>query len=195
MSEHITEIIFLLDRSGSMSGLERDTIGGFNSFIEMQRKLPGRIKLTTVLFDNQYEVLWDGVDAIQAKLTEKDYFVRGTTALLDAVGKTIVNVNQRLSEKNGVSVQEVIFVITTDGMENASKEFTHEKVKEMINYQKLHHDWKFIFMGANIDAIEEASNIGISMEHAHSYESSQVGVRAMYDKIHEAVTDHRHRKR
>lgn len=191
MDENVTEIIFLLDRSGSMSGLEMDTIGGFNSFIEMQNKLPGKINLTTVLFDNQYEVLWDGIDATQAKLTEKDYFVRGSTALLDAVGKTIVNVSQRLSRKNGTSTQQVIFVITTDGMENASREFTHEKVKEMIEDQKSWHDWKFIFMGANMDNIQEASNIGISSEHAHVYEASEAGVRAMYDTIHEAVTDHR----
>ncbi len=191
MDENTTEIIFLLDRSGSMSGLEWETIGGFNSFIKMQSKIPGQLKLTTVLFDNQYEILWDGIDATQAKLTEEDYFVRGSTALLDAVGKTIVNVNQRLSEKNGASTYQVIFVITTDGMENASREFTHEQVKEMISHQKSHYDWKFIFMGANMDAIEEASNIGISSEYTHCFEVSQTGVKRMYGTIHESVAEHR----
>lgn len=191
MDENITEIIFLLDRSGSMSGLERDTVGGFNTFIEMQNKLPGQIKLTTVLFDNQYEVLWDGIDATQAKLTEEDYFVRGSTALLDAIGKTIVNVKQRLARENGSSAHQVIFVITTDGMENTSREFTHEKVKEMIHDQKSHHDWKFIFMGATMDTIQEASSIGISNEYIHCFEASQTGVKGMYETIHESVTEHR----
>lgn len=191
MEKNTTEIIFLLDRSGSMSGLELDTIGGFNSFIKMQNKIPGQIKLTTVLFDNFYEVLWDAVDATSVELTEKDYFVRGSTALLDAVGKTIEQVSQRMSKKNGTTLDQVIFVITTDGMENASREFTHEKVKEMINHQKTHHDWKFIFMGADMDAIEEARDIGISNEHTHYFEASQVGLKEMYDTIHESVTEHR----
>lgn len=191
MNEKGTEIIFLLDRSGSMAGLEGDTIGGFNAFIEKQNKLPGRTMLTTVLFDNQYEVLWDGIDAAEIKLTEKNYFVRGSTALLDAVGKTIVNVRRRLTGKNGASAHRVIFVITTDGMENSSREFTHKKVKELIHHQREHHDWEFIFMGANMDAVQEAEDIGISRESAHHFEASHTGVEMMYDKIHDVVMDHR----
>lgn len=187
----MTEIIFLLDRSGSMSGLERDTIGGFNSFIEMQCKLPGQIRLTTVLFDNQYEILWNGIDATQAKLTDRDYFVRGSTALLDAIGQTIMKVNQRLSEKKSMEPDQVIFVITTDGMENASKEFTHEQVKEMINQQKSHHDWKFIFMGANMETIEEAGHIGISNEETYYFEATETGVKGMYETINETVMEQR----
>src|SRR5690625_3390356 len=191
MDETMTEIIFLLDRSGSMSGLEKDTIGGFNSFIEMQCKLPGKIRLTTVLFDNQYEILWNGIDATDAKLTERDYFVRGSTALLDAVGKTIVKVNQSLTKRNSTSSDQVIFVITTDGMENASREFTHEQVKEMINHQKSHHDWKFIFMGANMDTIEEANHIGISNDETYYFEATQMGVKEMYETVNESVMEHR----
>jgi len=191
MSENVTEIIFLLDRSGSMAGLERDTIGGFNSFIEMQCKLPGRIRLTTVLFDNQYEVLWEGIDATKAKLTEENYFVRGSTALLDAIGKTIANVNERLLEDQNTAPNQVIFVITTDGMENASKEFTHKNIKKMINYQKAQHDWKFVFMGANMDVIEEAKSIGIFNEESHYFEATQAGVKEMYGIIHETVVEQR----
>src|SRR5699024_5671908 len=166
MDETMTEIIFLLDRSGSMSGLEKDTIGGFNSFIEMQCKLPGKIRLTTVLFDNQYEILWNGIDATEAKLTENDYFVRGSTALLDAIGKTIVKVNQRLSKRNSTSSYKIIFVITTDCIENASREFTFEKINEIIHEQKLNHDWIFVFMAENMDALKEANHIGISNDEA-----------------------------
>ena len=191
MDETMTEIIFLLDRSGSMSGLEKDTIGGFNSFIEMQCKLPGKIRLTTVLFDNQYEILWNGIDATEAKLTEKDYFVRGSTALLDAIGKTIVEVNQRLSKRNGTFTDHVIFVITTDGMENASREFTFEKVNEMIQEQKTNHDWKFVFMSANLSAIEDANHIGISNDETHYFEATQMGVREMYESVNESVMEHR----
>ena len=191
MDEIMTEIIFLLDRSGSMSGLERDTIGGFNSFIEMQCKLPGKTRLTTVLFDNHYEILWNGIDASEVRLTEEDYFVRGSTALLDAIGKTIVEVNQRLSKRNSTSTDQVIFVITTDGMENASREFTFEKVKEMIQEQKTHHDWKFVFMAANLDTLEEAYQIGISHDEAHYFEATQMGVKEMYETVNESVMEHR----
>lgn len=195
MNENVTEIIFLLDRSGSMSGLEGDTIGGFNSFIEKQSKLPGRTKLTTILFDDRYEVLWNGVDATEAKLTEKDYFVRGATALLDAVGKTIVNMRHQLTKKNGLApINDLIFVITTDGMENWSQEFTYEKVKELINEQKTDHNWEFIFLGANMDVVEEASNIGISKESAHHFEATKDGIEVMYETIHEMVMENRKSK-
>lgn len=191
MKENLTEIVFLLDRSGSMAGLEGDTIGGFNTFIEKQRQLPGKTSVTTVLFDHAYEVLWDGIDAADVKLTEKDYYVRGMTALLDAVGQTIMTVQQRFGEIDNDDKRNVIFVITTDGMENSSKEFTYEKVKELINQQQESHGWEFIFMGANIDAVQEAGNIGISMEHAHQFDASTEGVAIMYDEIHEVVKNYR----
>lgn len=128
MNKNLTEIVFLLDRSGSMSGLEKDTIGGFNSFIERQCQEEGEVKLTTVLFDDNVEVLWDGVDAKRVSLTRNEYFVRGCTALLDAIGKTILDVGIRLSNTpEGERPRNIIFVITTDGMENSSQEFTYEK--------------------------------------------------------------------
>ncbi|RZT16513.1 vWA domain-containing protein [Fictibacillus sp. BK138] len=189
MNKNLTEIIFLLDRSGSMSGLEKDTIGGFNSFIERQCQLEGDTLLTTVLFDDQYEVLWTGKDARKLRLTSKEYYVRGTTALLDAAGKTILDVGHRLAktpEKQRPG--SVIFVITTDGMENASREFSYEKVKELIKHQQDKYRWEFIFLGANIDAAEEAESLGISKENAFDFEASEVGVEKMYNVMCEAVT-------
>jgi uncharacterized protein YegL len=189
MNKKLTEIIFLLDRSGSMSGLENDTIGGFNSFIERQCQLEGETLLTTVLFDDQYEVLWNGKDARKVRLTSKEYFVRGTTALLDAAGKTILDVGHRLSKTpEAQRPGSVIFVITTDGMENASREFTYEKVKELIKHQQEKYSWEFIFMGANIDSAEEAKNLGISKENTFDFEASEVGVEKMYNVMCEAVT-------
>jgi uncharacterized protein YegL len=189
MNKNLTEIIFLLDRSGSMSGLEKDTIGGFNSFIERQCQLEGDTLLTTVLFDDQYEVLWNGKDARKVRLTSKEYFIRGTTALLDAAGKTILDVGHRLSKTpEEQRPSSVIFVITTDGMENASREFTYEKVKELIKHQQDKYSWEFIFMGANIDAAEEAESLGISKENAFDFEASEVGVEKMYNVMCEAVT-------
>ncbi|GGB67264.1 vWA domain-containing protein [Fictibacillus barbaricus] len=192
MNKNLTEIVFLLDRSGSMSGLEKDTIGGFNAFIERQCKLEGETLLTTVLFDDQYEVLWNGVDAKKTRLTDEEYYVRGTTALLDAVGKTILDVGYRLSKTDEkYRPGKVIFVITTDGMENASQEFTYKKVKELIRHQQEKYSWEFIFMGANIDAAQEADSIGISVENAFEFEASEAGVVKMYDIMCEAVTEKR----
>lgn len=194
LNNNLTEIIFLLDRSGSMSGLESDTIGGFNAFIEKQCKLDGNVSLTTVLFDDQYEILWNGINAAGAKLTKDDYYVRGTTAMLDAVGKTIVDVGHRLS----TTVEElrpgkVIFVITTDGMENASTEFTHDKVKKLITQQEEKYAWEFIFIGANMDAAKEASILGIQEENAFNFVASEVGVESMYEMINENVSKRRKR--
>jgi uncharacterized protein YegL len=189
MNKNLTEIIFLLDRSGSMSGLENDTIGGFNAFVERQCQLEGDTLLTTVLFDDQYEVLWNGKDATKVKLTSKEYYVRGTTALLDAVGKTILDVGHRLSKTpEEQRPGSVIFVITTDGMENASREFTYEKIKELIKHQQERYSWEFIFMGANIDVAEEAISLGISKDNAFDFEASEVGVEKMYNVMCEAVT-------
>lgn len=192
MNKDLTEIIFLLDRSGSMAGLESDTVGGFNAFIKRQCQLEGKTILTTVLFDDDYEVLWNGIEAKNAVLTENEYYVRGCTALLDAVGKTILDVGRRLSqtvEENRPS--KVIFVITTDGMENASSEFTYGKVKELINHQQEKYKWEFIFMGANIDAASEAESIGIARNHAYKFEASDKGVECMYEMISEVVSEKR----
>ncbi|CAH0345447.1 vWA domain-containing protein [Bacillus sp. CECT 9360] len=195
MNSNLTDIIFLLDRSGSMAGLESNTIGGFNSLIEKQCRLEGETLLTTVLFDNQYEVLWNGIDASHARLTDKDYFVRGSTALLDAVGKTILDVGYRLSKSSEERKPgKVIFVITTDGMENSSREFTYEKVKEMIQHQKQKYSWEFIFIGANLDAAKEADSIGISMDDAYNFEASSTGVESMYIRVEEELAVRRQKK-
>lgn len=189
---NITEIIFLLDRSGSMAGLERDTIGGFNSFIERQSQLEGETIVTTVLFDDKVEILWNGVQAKNAKLSDTDYYVRGCTALLDAVGKTISDVGNRLSTLNEAERPgKVIFVITTDGLENASIEFTHEKIKNLINHQQEKYNWQFIFLGANIDVTKEAGNIGIDIDNAYHFDASTAGVEMMYQTVCEAVTEKR----
>lgn len=184
----LTEIIFILDRSGSMKGLEEDTIGGFNGFIEGQSKLAGKTLVTTVLFDDKYEVLWTGIDAQEVKLTKKEYFVRGMTALLDAVGKTILDVGHRLSETpQSQKPAKVIFVITTDGKENASREFTYPMVKKLIEDHRQEHNWDFIFLGANIDAAKEAKNIGIHHTDSYQYENSKKGIHVMYSIMENAV--------
>ncbi|WP_156291377.1 vWA domain-containing protein [Oceanobacillus salinisoli] len=189
MNSERTEIIFLIDRSGSMSGLEEFTIRGFNSMMKHQCQLPGKTMLTTVLFDDQYEVLWDGVDAQTVVLTEKEYYVRGKTALLDAIGKTILDVGYRLSKTSEEQRPgNVIFVITTDGLENASQEFTYEKVRNLINHQQEKYHWEFIFLGANIDTVKEAGSIGIDIENAYSYETSYDGVEKMYSIADEAIS-------
>jgi hypothetical protein len=188
MNLNLTEIVFLIDRSGSMGGLETDTIGGFNAFIENQKQIEGDTVVTTVLFDDKYELLYNGIDAEKVKLSNKEYFVRGSTALLDAIGKTIIDVGYRLSVmEESQRPAKVIFVITTDGMENASKEFTYKKVKELIKHQQDKYQWEFIFLGANIDASKEADNIGISTENAFNYEASKVGVEQMYCQVCEVV--------
>lgn len=192
MNENVTEIIFLLDRSGSMAGLESDTIGGFNAFIKKQCQLDGETLVTAAQFDDQYEVIWNVMGAKNVKLTDKEYFVRGSTALLDAVGRTILDVGHRLSKASEEQKPgKVIFVITTDGMENASREFTYEKVKELIKHQQEKYNWEFIFMGANIDAAKEADNLGIDLDNAYNFEASEKGVEIMYNTICEAVLEKR----
>ncbi len=192
MNNNLTKIIFLLDRSGSMGGLESDTIGGFNAFIENQRKLEGKTLVTGVLFDDKYEVVWNGAEAEKVELTAEQYYVRGCTALLDAVGKTILDVGYRLSRTNeDARPGKVIFVITTDGFENASREFTYEKVKELIKHQQEKYSWEFIFLGANIDAEREADNLGIDVNNAFSFEASKDGIECMYNMISEEVVERR----
>jgi len=180
-----TEIVFLIDRSGSMNGLEDDTIGGFNGFIKKQAEL-GQTMLTTVLFDDKYEILHNGVNAKDIVLTEEEYYTRGCTALLDAIGKTIKDVGIRLSETSeNDRPAKVIFVITTDGLENASKEFSYDQIKDMITHQTEKYNWDFIFLGANIDVSQEGSKLGIKAEHSISFRASKKGVRKLYRQTEE----------
>lgn len=172
-----------------MAGLESDTIGGFNAFVERQAKLGEETLVTAVLFDDEYEILWNGISASHAILTEEQYYVRGCTALLDAVGKTILDVGLRISRTpRAYQPGKVIFVITTDGLENASREFSYPKIKELIRHQKEKYNWEFIFLGANIDAAKEADSIGIDREDAYQFEASSLGVEKMYDRVCEAVS-------
>ncbi|TYR74703.1 VWA domain-containing protein [Rossellomorea vietnamensis] len=192
MNKNLTEVVFLLDRSGSMAGLENDTIGGFNGFVKRQEQLDGKTVITTVLFDDDYEVLWQGKPAETVKLTEKEYYVKGCTAMLDAIGKTIAEVGHRLFQTpEGERPGKVIFAITTDGHENASVEFSYEKINEMIRHQREIYNWEFIFMGANIDVVQEAENIGILAESAYEFEASEEGVEKMYSKMCEEVSQMR----
>lgn len=191
MNNNLTEIIFLLDRSGSMSGLESDTIGGFNSFVAAQSKL-GDTHLTTVLFDDRYEVLHNSVDAKGVVLTRKEYYTRGATALLDAVGRTILDVGLRLSgTPEAERPHKVIFVITTDGLENSSHMFSYEKVNQMITHQRDVYNWEFIFMGANIDVTKESARLGINPDYAMDYEASELGTKQMYFKVNTMVREMR----
>ncbi|WP_409252925.1 vWA domain-containing protein [Bacillus sp. SCS-153A] len=192
MNKNLTEVVFLLDRSGSMAGLEKDTIGGFNRFVRKQSELAGNTLVTTILFDDRYEVLSQGTPAEEVQLTEKDYYVRGCTALLDAVGRSIVDAGQRFAKTpEEQRPGKVIFAITTDGWENASREFTYEKIKEMIKHQQEKYSWEFIFMGANIDVAQEADNLGVSAENAYTFEATEKGVDMMYAKMCEAVSEMR----
>ncbi len=193
MKDNLTEIVFILDRSGSMQRLAEDTIGGYNAFIEEQKKQDGEANLTTVLFDDQYEVLHNGVNIKDVKpLTDKEYTARGMTALMDAVGRTINSVGDRLSKMDEVDrPSKVIVVITTDGMENASTEFTKKQVKDMITHQTEKYNWQFMFLGANIDAASEAQSIGISPQFASNYCYTKVGTDALYKTMSKTVACYR----
>lgn len=193
MKKDLTELVFILDRSGSMSGLEDDTIGGYNALLEKQKKEAGEAIITTVLFDDKYELLHDrinlrGVEAI----TDKEYYVRGTTALLDAVGKTINKVrNVQKHTNQDEQAEHVMFVITTDGMENASREYSYEKVNKLINHQKENYGWEFIFLGANIDAIVTAERFGIDKDRAANYHADSEGTRLNYKVLSQAISNMR----
>lgn len=182
MKKGLTELVFILDRSGSMGGMESDTIGGFNGMLGKQKKEEGEANVTTVLFDDQIEIIHDRFPISVVKpLTDDDYFVRGSTALLDAVGSTVKkveNIQKRLPEE--MRAENIIFVITTDGQENASQEYSASMVKKMIetNQEK---GWQFLFLGANMDAVEEADKIGIRKTHAVSYRPTPKGVRLNYE--------------
>lgn len=184
----VTELVFILDRSGSMSGLEKDTIGGFNSTIAKQKDEPGRAYVTTVLFDHKVETLYERkpLEATE-QLTSKQYYVRGCTALLDAVGTTIKRINRLQKASITGRPDHTIFVITTDGMENASKQFTTGEVRKLIEKRKEKNGWEFVFLGANIDAVETARTIGISEDYAADYDASPMGLEDMYDAVGAAV--------
>ncbi|MDY4834343.1 MAG: vWA domain-containing protein [Frisingicoccus sp.] len=186
----MTELVFILDRSGSMSGLEKDTIGGFNSMLEKQRKEPGNAVVSTVLFDNETEVIHDRVSIADIPhLTDKDYYVRGCTALLDAVGGAIHHIGNvhKYARKEDVP-EKTLFIITTDGMENASRRYTYEKVRRMIERQKERYGWEFLFLGANIDAAAEAKRFGIDESMAANYHCDEAGTALNYEVISEAIT-------
>ena len=186
-----TELVFILDKSGSMSGLESDTIGGYNAMLEKQQKEDGEALITTVLFDNNYELIHDRTNLKEIKpLTEKEYCVGGMTALLDAVGMTINKiVAATKNTKKEYQADKVMFVIITDGMENASHEYDHKKIKAMIEKQKEAYNWEFIFLGANIDAVKAAADFGINEDRAVKYHADQAGTRLNYDVISEAISD------
>ena len=186
----MTELVFILDRSGSMSGLEKDTIGGFNSMLEKQRKEPGEAVVSTVLFDNEAEVIHDRISIGDVpNLTDKEYYVRGCTALLDAVGGAIHHIKNvhKYARKEDVP-EKTLFIITTDGMENASHRYTYKKVRHMIEHQKSHHGWEFLFLGANIDAVAEAGKFGIDESMATNYLCDEAGTALNYEVINEAIT-------
>jgi len=190
MKTNLTELVFILDRSGSMGGLESDTIGGFNSMLAKQREHDGECRITTVLFDNEYEVLHDRIDIkAVSPITEKEYFVRGNTALLDAVGRTIHNIgNVQKHTSEEYRAEKVLFVITTDGMENASREYTYDKVKAQIERQKSKYGWEFIFLGANIDAVEVADRFGIAGNRAQNFHNDSKGIALNYSILGKAVS-------
>lgn len=189
MRKDLTEIVFILDRSGSMSGLERDTIGGFNSMIEKQKRHKGEALISTILFDNVSEVIHDRVRLQDiAPLTEDDYTVRGCTALLDAIGGAIHHIGNVHKYARPEDVPEhTLFVITTDGMENASRRYSSEKVKQMIERQKSKYGWEFLFLGANIDAVETAGHFGIGADRAVNFNNDSEGTALNYEVLSEAI--------
>jgi len=190
MKKGMTEGVFILDRSGSMSGLEGDTIGGFNSMIEKQKKEEGEALVSTILFDNYSEVLHDRVEVSKIEpLTDRDYTVRGCTALLDAIGGAIHHIgNVHKYARNEDVPEHTIFIITTDGMENASHQYNREKIKAMIERQKTKYGWEFLFLGANIDAIETARSYGIDQDRAVEYNCDSVGTGMNFEAMSDAIT-------
>lgn len=188
--KNLTELVFILDRSGSMQGLEADTIGGFNSMLSKQQKEAGEAYLSTILFDDKVEVLHDRVrvDSVRP-ITQKEYYVRGCTALLDALGGAIRHIGNIHKYARPEDVPEhTLFVITTDGMENASRHYTAPQVKAMIQRQKEKYGWEFLFLGANIDAVETAGRLGIGSDRAVNYHNDSVGTRLNYATVSAAVS-------
>jgi len=189
MKKNATELVFILDKSGSMAGLESDTIGGFNAMLQKQRALEGECRITTVLFDNRYELLHDRIDIrAVSSMTEKEYQVGGSTALLDAIGLTIhklVSVQRNTAEE--YRAEKVMFVIITDGAENASREYSVQKIRAMIEHEKENYGWEFIFLGANIDAVETAGRFGIKADRAVDYVPDRKGTELNFKAMSETV--------
>ena len=189
MKKNLTEIIFILDRSGSMQGLEKDTIGGFNSLIEKQKKIEGDALISTVLFANESKVIHDRVDVKDVKpMTENNYITGGCTALLDAIGNAIHHISNihKYARKEDVP-EHTLFVITTDGMENASRTYTYPKVKKLIENQKEKHGWEFMFLGANIDAVNVASYMGIDENRAVNFNCDSEGTDLNYEVLNDVI--------
>ena len=190
MQKNLTELVFILDRSGSMQGLETDTIGGFNSMLEKQKKEPGEAFVSTVLFDDRVEVLHDRVKADRVRpITGVEYYVRGCTALLDTVGGAIHHIGKihKYARPEDIPAH-TLFVITTDGMENASHRYSARKVREMIRRQKEKYGWEFLFLGANIDAVETAGHLGIDADRAVNYHCDSAGTRLNYEVVARAMS-------
>lgn len=189
MKKNATELVFILDKSGSMAGLEGDTIGGFNAMLRKQRTLEGECRITTVLFDNRYELLHDRIDIrAVSPMTEREYQVGGSTALLDAMGRTIhklVGVQRNTAEE--YRAEKVMFVIITDGAENASREYSVQKVRAMIEHEKENYGWEFLFLGANIDAVETAGRFGIAPDRAVEYVPDEAGTELNFRAMSETV--------
>lgn len=190
MKKGLTEIVFILDRSGSMAGLEKDTIGGYNSMLERQKKEEGEAIISTVLFDDKSEVLHDRKNLYNVRsITERDYYVRGCTALLDAVGGAIHHIgNVHKYMPANQRPEKTMFIITTDGMENASREYTYSKVKKMVEEKKKKYHWEFVFLGANIDAVEVAGRFGVSKNRAVRYECDSAGTKLNFQMMSKMVS-------
>lgn len=190
MKKGLTEIVFILDRSGSMSGLEADTIGGYNSMLDKQKKEEGDALISTVLFDDQAEILHDrkNLEKVE-RITDKEYYVRGCTALLDAVGGAIHHIShiqKELPEEE--KPEKTLFIITTDGMENASKKYSYDKVKKMVEKKKKKNHWEFVFLGANIDAVEVAGRFGVAANRAVRYECDSAGTALNFNVMSKMVS-------
>ncbi|PRR80366.1 vWA domain-containing protein [Clostridium vincentii] len=190
MKKNLTELVFIIDRSGSMAGLEDDTMGGYNAVITKQKKEDGEANVTTILFDDQVETLHERISIQDIKqMTENEYYVRGCTALLDAIGETISYMgNVQKYAKSEERANKVLFIITTDGYENSSKEYSYDKVKGLIDRQKTRYDWEFLFLGANIDAISTAERFGISKEFATNYVPDKRGTKLNYEAMNVAIS-------
>lgn len=192
MKVGMTELVMILDRSGSMAGLEADTIGGYNAMLKKQQAEEGHCLVTTVLFDSDYELIHHRIDiSAVSPITAKEYSVGGTTALLDAVGSTIHKIKNAQKHNAPQRAAKVIFVIITDGKENSSREYAAEKVKALVEQQKIEYGWEFIFLGANLDAVKTAARFGISRDRAQNYHADSVGVALNFESMNSAVTSFR----
>ena len=193
MKKGLTELVFILDRSGSMSGLEADTIGGFNGLIEKQKKEEGEALVSVVLFDDQTEVLYDRIDLKKIEpMNDRQYYVRGSTALLDAVGGAIHHIKALHNQEGKENAPEkTLFIITTDGMENASRKYSYEKVRKMVEHEKAKRHWEFLFLGANMDAVKVAHQFGLKANRAVRYESDSMGTALNFQVMSKVVSSAR----